>query len=76
MRRAKVVHSDQVKVEPFVWERYVCDRAQHHTPKAKESEVSKKKLKALADEMGLAYDETMLRFSKKLISHFMKECEK
>jgi hypothetical protein len=69
------VRSDQVKVEPFVWERYVCDRAQHHTAKAKESEVSKKKLKALADEMGLAYDEKMLRFGKKLINHYLKQRE-
>ena len=76
MRRAKVVHSDQVRVEPFVWERYVWDRVQHHAAKAKGTEVSKKKLKALADEMGLAYDEKMLRFSKKLINHYMKECEK
>jgi len=76
LRRAKVVHSDQVKIEPFVWERYVCDRAQHHTLRAKESEVSKKKLKELADEMGLAYNEKTLRFSKKLINHYLKQREK
>ena len=71
MRRARVVRSDQVKIEPFVWKRYLCDCANYHEAKVEKNEVSKKKLKAMADEIGLMYDEEMLRFSKKLINYYL-----
>jgi hypothetical protein len=74
LKRAKVVQCEQVEVEPFVWEDYLHSDSPRDLPDGKCREVSKKMLKALADEMGLSYDEKMLRFSKKLINYYVKQC--
>ncbi len=80
MKRALVVKADALKesgleIAPFVLEHFIWDKAKKHSIERSKG-VSRKMLKALADELHLSYDEEMITFSKKLIRHYISKNKK
>lgn len=59
----------EVEVRPFILQ----DFAANDTETATFEYVSKKELKLLAKELGLAYDDEHIAFTKKLINAYIKK---
>ncbi len=68
MKKAKIVTSDEVKVQPFVLSDFIKDKA----PRDTMAKVSKQELKSLAQTLGLTYDESQIVFAKKLLSAYLQ----
>ncbi len=64
-----MIKSSEVKVTPFVLQ----DFAANDTETVVFEYVSKRELKSLAKELGLAYDDEYIAFTKKLINAYMKK---
>ncbi len=69
MKRVEVVKLSEVKVTPFVLEDFTVN----NTEITLSESVSKKELKSLAKELGLAYDDEHIAFTKKLINAYIKK---
>ena len=69
MKRVEVVKSSEVEVTPFVLQ----DFTTNDTEITVLEPVSKKELKSLAKELGLAYDDEHIAFTKKLINAYIKK---
>ncbi len=69
MKRVEVVKASEVEVTPFVLQ----DFTENDTEVAVSEPVSKKELKLLANELGLAYDDATVAFAKKLINAYIKK---
>ena len=68
MKKAKIVTSDEVKVQPFVLSDFIKDKA----PRDTMAKVSKQELKSLAQTLGLIYDDSQIVFAKKLLSAYLQ----
>ncbi len=64
-----MVKSSKVEVTPFVLQDFTAN----DTETIASESVSKKELKSLAKELGLAYDDEHIAFTKKLINAYMKK---
>lgn len=64
-----MVKPSEVEVTPFVLQDFTAN----DTETVSSEQVSKKELKALAKELGLAYDDEHIIFTKKLINAYMKK---
>ncbi len=64
-----MVKSSEVEVTPFVLQDFTAN----DTVSVSSEPVSKKELKSLAKELGLAYDDEHIAFTKKLINAYMKK---
>ncbi len=64
-----MVKSSEVEVTPFVLQDFTAN----DTEIVASEPVSKKELKSLAKELGLAYDDEHIAFTKKLINAYMKK---
>ncbi len=64
-----MVKPSEVKVTPFVLQDFTAN----DTETVISEPVSKKELKSLAKELGLAYDDEHIAFTKKLINAYMKK---
>ena len=60
--------ADSVEVKPFVLSDFIQDKETQSTIK----KVTKKGLKHLADDLGLAYDEKQITFAKKLLTAYLE----
>jgi hypothetical protein len=69
LKKAKIVKSDEVEVEPFV----LADFIQHKAPLDMMKNVTKKELKLLAQRVGLVYDDAQIVFAKKLLRAYLAE---
>ncbi len=69
MKRVEVVRANEVEVTPFVLEDFTTSDSMSVVFEP----VSKKELKSLANELGLAYDDAQIAFSKKLINAYIKK---
>ncbi len=69
MKKVEVVKSSEVEVTPFVLQDFTANDTEATVSEA----VSKKELKSLAKELGLAYDDEHIAFTKKLINAYMKK---
>lgn len=69
MKKVEVVKPSEVEVTPFVLQDFTAN----DTETVSSEQVSKKELKALAKELGLAYDDEHIIFTKKLINAYMKK---
>ena len=69
MRKVEVVKASEVEVTPFVLQDFTVN----DTETIASESVSKKELKSLAKELGLAYDDEHIAFTKKLINAYMKK---
>ncbi len=68
MKKAKIVTSDEVNVQPFVLSDFMKDKA----PRDTMAKVSKQELKSLAQTLGLTYNESQIVFAKKLLSAYLQ----
>jgi len=68
LKKAKIVTSDEVKVQPFVLSDFIKDKA----PRDTMAKVSKQELKSLAETLGLSYDDSQIVFAKKLLSAYLQ----
>lgn len=69
MKRVEVVKQGEVEVKPFVLQDFTAN----DTETTVFEPVSKKELKLLAKELGLAYDDAAVAFAKKLINAYIKK---
>lgn len=67
MKRVEVVKVNEVEVEPFILDDFTQHKVAHSVMK----KVTKKELKNLADDLGLAYDDAQIVFAKKLLSAYL-----
>ncbi len=69
MKRVEVVKSSEVEVRPLILEDFTVN----DTEVTLSEPVSKKELKSLARELGLAYDDKYIAFTKKLINAYIRK---
>ena len=69
MKKVEVVKPSEVEVTPFVLQDFTANDVETIVSEP----VSKKELKLLAKELGLAYDDEHIAFTKKLINAYMKK---
>lgn len=69
MRKVEVVKPSEVEVTPFVLQ----DFTTHDTEAVVSEPVSKKELKVLAKELGVAYNDESIGLARKLINAYMKK---
>jgi hypothetical protein len=69
LKRVEVVKASEVEVTPFVLQDFTAN----DTEVIVSEPVSKKELKLLAKELGLAYDDEHIAFTKKLINAYIKK---
>jgi len=69
LKRVEVVKANEVEVTPFVLQDFTAKDTEVMVSKP----VSKKELKLLAKELGLAYDDEHIAFTKKLINAYIKK---
>lgn len=67
MKRVDVVRAEGLEIIPFDLNRYLDGLTASTYEK-----ISKKKVRAMADELGLGYDESHIVFAKKLLSAYLK----
>ena len=68
MKRVEVVKASEVEVTPFVLQDFTANVSENIASEP----VSKKELKSLAKELGLAYDDATITFTKRLINAYIK----
>lgn len=67
MKKVEVVKANEVEVNPFILDDFTQHKDQHSMIK----KVTKKELRNLADDLGLAYDDTQIVFTKKILSAYL-----
>ena len=67
MKKVEVVKADEVEVKPFILDDFTQPKVQHSMM----NKITKKELKKLADDLGLAYDDAKIVFAKKLLSAYL-----
>lgn len=67
MKKVEIVASSEVKVQPFILDDFIKQKAVSGMMK----EVTKKELKHLAERLGLVHDEAQIVFAKKLLSAYL-----
>jgi hypothetical protein len=67
LKKVEVVKASEVEVTPFVLQDFTAN----DTETVISEPVSKKELKLLAQELGLAYDDGTITFAKKLINAYI-----
>ena len=67
MKKIEVVKANEVEVKPFVLD----DIIQKDLKDDMIKKVTKKELKHLADDLGLAYDDVQIVFAKKLLNAYV-----
>ena len=64
MKRVEVVNPASVRVSPFILHEYIASGDTSAKPK----KVTKKALRAMAKELGIPYNESQIKFAKKMIN--------
>ena len=67
MKKIEVVKVNEVEVKPFVLDDLIQEDFKDDVTK----KVTKKELKHLADDLGLAYDDAQIVFAKKLLNAYV-----
>jgi hypothetical protein len=67
LKKVEVVKANEVEVKPFLLDDFTQDEVKQSMIK----KVTKKELKNLADDLGLAYDDAKIVFAKKLLSAYL-----
>ena len=68
MKKVAVVKTDEVEVKPFILDDFIPHQAAYSSMK----KVTKKELKYLAEDLGLAYDDAQIVFAKKLMNAYIE----
>jgi len=69
LRKVEVVRAEEVEVKPIELHRFTVRYARDRIS----GKVSKKELKEIAEDLGLAYDDTQISFAKKLMNAYMEK---
>jgi len=69
LKRVEVVKASEVEVTSFVLQDFTANDIETIVSEP----VNKKELKSLAKELGLAYDDEHIAFTKKLINAYIKK---
>ena len=67
MKKVEIVQSNEVEVKPFILDDFIQDKEQ----RSMMDKVTKKELRKLADDLGLAYDDAQIVFTKKLLNAYL-----
>ena len=67
MKKVEVVKADEVEVKPFILNDFIQSKVEHSMM----NRVTKKELRNLADDLGLAYDDAQIVFTKKLFNAYL-----
>lgn len=67
MKKIEVVKANEVVVKPFILDDLIQEDLRDDVTK----KVTKKELKHLADDLGLAYDDAQIVFAKKLLNAYV-----
>ena len=67
MKRVEVVKGEALEITPFIFSKYL--EPEHAS---QDKKINKKALRALADELGLSYDESHIAFAKKVLNAYLK----
>ena len=67
MKKVEVVKANEVEVKPFILDDFTQDKVQHSMM----NKITKKELKNLADDLGLAYDDAQIVFTKELLNAYL-----
>ena len=68
MKKVEIVKANEVEVKPFILDDFIQSEAEPTMMK----KITKKELKNLADDLGLAYDDAQIVFAKKLLSAYIR----
>lgn len=68
MKKVEIVKANEVEVKPFILDDFIQPEAEPTMMK----KITKKELKHLADDLGLAYDDAQIVFAKKLLSAYIR----
>ena len=69
MRKIEVVRAEEVEVKALDLHRFTV----RHRLEKISRRVSKKELKKIAEDLGLAYDDARISFAKKLMNAYMEK---
>ncbi len=68
MKKITVVKADAVEVKPFILDDFIPHKAAYSSM----NKVTKKELRNLAEDLGLAYDDAQIVFTKKLTNAYIE----
>ncbi len=68
MKKVAVVKADEVEVKPFILDNFIPHKAAYSSM----HKVTKKELRNLAEDLGLAYDDAQIVFTKKLTNAYIE----
>ena len=68
MRKIEVVKAGEVEVKPFIVDDFIPDKAAYSSI----HKVTKKELRNLAEDLGLAYDDAQIVFAKKMMNAYIE----
>lgn len=67
MKKIEIVKANEVEVKPFLLDDFTQNKVKHSMMK----KVTKKELKHLANDLGLACDDAQIVFTKKLLNAYL-----
>jgi len=71
VKHAKVVKAGSVKIEPLNSDVFIEAKVKSDSMK----KMTKKQIREIASSLGLAHDETMVTFTKKICNHIIQNAK-
>jgi len=68
LKKVEVVKAAEVEAKPFILDDFIPHKAAYSSM----NKVTKKELKNLAEDLGLAYDDAQIVFAKKLTNAYIE----
>jgi len=68
LRKIEVVKAGEVEVKPFIVDDFIPDKAAYSSM----YKITKKELRNLAEDLGLAYDDAQIVFAKKMMNAYIE----
>ena len=68
MKKIEVVKAGEVEVKPFIVDDFIPHKAAYNSM----HKVTKKELRNLAEDLGLAYDDAQIVFAKKMMNAYIE----
>ena len=68
MKKIEVVKAGEVEVKPFIVDDFIPDKVAYSSM----HKITKKELRNLAEDLGLAYDDAQIVFVKKMMNAYIE----
>ena len=68
MKKIEVVKAGELEVKPFIVDDFIPDKAAYSSM----YKITKKELRNLAEDLGLAYDDAQIVFAKKMMNAYIE----